>query len=79
LHEWAIGAGDGAVASVHGAWLVNDKLDSPHRELDNITAEIYFAWADDDPTATVEEMKVMGQAKHRLRVMTMGSINSEHA
>jgi carboxymethylenebutenolidase len=52
----------GAVASVHGAWLVNDKPDSPHRELDNIAAEVYFAWADDDPTATLEEMKLMDQA-----------------
>ncbi len=51
-----------AVASVHGAWLVNDKPDSPHRELDQITAEVYFAWADNDPTATAEELQVMDAA-----------------
>jgi len=51
-----------AVASIHGAWLVNDKADSPHREIDRIKAEVYFGWADNDPTATVEEMQVMDAA-----------------
>lgn len=51
-----------AVASVHGAWLVNDKPDSPHRELDQITGEVYFAWADNDPTAPVEELEIMEAA-----------------
>ncbi len=41
-----------AVASIHGAWLVSDKVDSPHRQL-------YFGWADNDPTATREEMEIM--------------------
>jgi carboxymethylenebutenolidase len=51
-----------AIASVHGAWLVNDKPDSPHRQIDNINAEVYFAWADNDPTATAEELKMMDAA-----------------
>ncbi len=51
-----------AVASIHGAWLVSDKADSPHRQLDRITAEVYFAWADNDPTATRDEMQVMDKA-----------------
>ena len=51
-----------AIASVHGAWVVTDKPDSPHLQLDRIKAEAYFAWADDDPTATAEERALMDQA-----------------
>ena len=52
----------GAIASVHGAWVVTDKDDSPHLQIDNIQSEVYFAWADDDPTATPEERDIMDQA-----------------
>ncbi len=52
----------GAIASVHGAWVVTDKPDSPHRQIDGIKAEVYFAWADNDPTATAEEHDIMDQA-----------------
>ena len=51
-----------AVASVHGAWLVSDKDDSPHKQLDKIKGEVYFGWADNDPTATREEMEIMDKA-----------------
>ena len=51
-----------AIASVHGAWVVTDKEDSPHLDIDQIQAEVYFAWADDDPTATAEEREIMGAA-----------------
>ena len=51
-----------AIASVHGAWVVTDKDDSPHTQIDKIKAEVYFAWADDDPTATAEEHEIMDQA-----------------
>ncbi|MDZ7679776.1 MAG: dienelactone hydrolase family protein [Acidimicrobiales bacterium] len=52
-----------AVASIHGAWLVaEDRDDSPHREVDQIRAEVYFAWADDDPTAPAEQIPVMESA-----------------
>ena len=49
----------GGVASIHGAWLVTDKDNSPHKNLDSIEAEVYFGWADNDPTATPEELKIM--------------------
>ena len=52
----------GAIASVHGAWVVTDKDDSPHLQIDKIQSEVYFAWADDDPTATPEERDIMDQA-----------------
>ena len=51
-----------AIASVHGAWVVTRDDDSPHRQIDQIKAEVYFGWADEDPTATVDEMKIMDQA-----------------
>ncbi len=52
----------GAIASLHGAWVVTREDDSPHRQIDQIKAEVYFGWADEDPTATVDDMKVMDQA-----------------
>lgn len=52
----------GAIASVHGAWVVTDKPNSPHRQIDQIEAELYFAWADNDPTATPEERQLMDEA-----------------
>ncbi|MCY3818086.1 MAG: dienelactone hydrolase family protein [Gammaproteobacteria bacterium] len=51
-----------AIASVHGAWVVTHEDDSPHRQIDRIKVEVYFGWADEDPTATVDEMKIMDQA-----------------
>lgn len=42
-----------AAASIHGAWLVRDTPDSPHLGLDRATAECYFGWCDNDPTAPV--------------------------
>jgi carboxymethylenebutenolidase len=51
-----------AVASIHGAWLVSDQDDSPHKEIDQIKGEVYFGWADDDPTATREELEIMDKA-----------------
>jgi len=51
-----------AVASIHGAWLVTDQPDSPHLGLDAVTAEVYFGWADNDPTAPPEHVPVMREA-----------------
>jgi carboxymethylenebutenolidase len=46
-------------ASIHGAWLVREGDDSPHRGLDDVQAEVYFAWCDNDPTAPVADMEVI--------------------
>lgn len=51
-----------AIASIHGAWVVTDKPDSPHLQIDQIKAEVYFGWADNDPTATADEMQIMDRA-----------------
>ena len=71
----SLGQTVGAIASVHGAWVVTDKPDSPHLQMDNISAEVYFAWADNDPTATAQERDIMAQAlidsgvRHRIDFM----------
>jgi carboxymethylenebutenolidase len=51
-----------AVASIHGAWLVRDTPDSPHLGLDGVRAEIYFGWADGDPTAPPEHVPIMRES-----------------
>ncbi len=51
-----------AVASIHGAWLVSDAEDSAHRNLDRITAEVFFGWCDNDATAPREHVPIMRQA-----------------
>lgn len=64
-----------AVASIHGAWLVTDEPDSPHLDVDRIAAEVYFGWADDDPTAPAEEIPLVEQSltdagvRHRIDFM----------
>jgi carboxymethylenebutenolidase len=64
-----------AGASIHGAWLVSDADDSVHRHVDRIQAELYFGWADDDPTAPREDLAVMDKAltdagvRHRIDFM----------
>ena len=51
-----------AAASIHGAWLVRDTPDSPHTGLDPVTAELYFAWCADDPTAPESDMPILEDA-----------------
>jgi carboxymethylenebutenolidase len=57
-----------AVASIHGAWLVLDDEDSPHRGLQSVTAEVYMAWCDKDETAPAETIPVMRQALEKAGV-----------
>ena len=51
-----------ATASIHGAWLVKDTPDSPHLGLENVKAEMYFGWADNDATAPPETVEPMRAA-----------------
>ncbi len=57
-----------AVASIHGAWLVRESEDSPHLGLDTVRAEVYFGWADNDPTAPPETVPVMRAALEKAGV-----------
>jgi carboxymethylenebutenolidase len=51
-----------AVASIHGAALVRDSEDSPHKGLDRVKAEVYLAWCDPDPSAPAETIPVFRDA-----------------
>lgn len=51
-----------AVASIHGAWMVRQGDDSPHLGLESVAAEIYLGWADNDPTAPVEDLHTLEEA-----------------
>ena len=48
-----------AAASIHGAWLVRPGDDSPHLNMDQTQAELYFAWCDNDPTAPKEDLETL--------------------
>ena len=50
------------VASIHGAWLVRDRDDSPHLGLDAVTAEVYLGWCDNDETAPASDVPIMEAA-----------------
>lgn len=51
-----------AVASIHGAWLVRDRDDSPHLGLDTVNAEVYLGWCADDATAPETDVPIMRKA-----------------
>lgn len=51
-----------AAASLHGAWFVTDKPDSSHKNVDKIKGELYFGWADEDPTAPISDLDAMKAA-----------------
>lgn len=57
-----------AAASIHGAWLMRDTDDSPHHALSAVTAELYFGWCDNDPTAPPEHLAVVRAALERAGV-----------
>ncbi len=69
-----------AVASIHGAWMVRDGTDSPHLGLDNVRAEIYLGWCDNDATAPPETMRVFRESLDTAEVdYTLDWItNAEH-
>jgi carboxymethylenebutenolidase len=51
-----------AGASIHPGSLVVDEPSSPHRHLDKVRAELYFGIADNDRTATPEQMEELEKA-----------------
>ncbi|PWI10700.1 dienelactone hydrolase [Streptomyces sp. NWU339] len=63
-----------AAAGFHGAGLAPDAPDSPHLLADRITAELYFAHADQDPSMPEEQIERLEQAltaagvRHRCEV-----------
>jgi len=51
-----------ALASFHGGGLVTDAPDSPHRSAAQISAEMYFGHADEDPSMTAEQIATLERA-----------------
>jgi carboxymethylenebutenolidase len=51
-----------ALAGFHGGGLVSDDDDSPHRSAKELTAEVYFAHAEHDPSMTPENIAALEQA-----------------
>ena len=68
-----------AAASIHGAWLVRDTADSPHLGLGPVTAEAYFAWCADDPTAPAETVAPMEEALQAAGITyTIDHVQAQH-
>lgn len=51
-----------AGASIHPGGLVAEDASSPHLGVDKVKGELYFGIADNDPTATPEQMEVLEKA-----------------
>jgi carboxymethylenebutenolidase len=50
-----------ALAGFHAGGLVTDAPDSPHLSATNITAELYFGFADNDRSMTSEQISTLVQ------------------
>jgi carboxymethylenebutenolidase len=51
-----------AIAAFHAGRLVTDQPDSPHRSVGAITGEAYFGHADNDPSATPDQIRTLEAA-----------------
>ncbi|MCW8383742.1 dienelactone hydrolase family protein [Streptomyces justiciae] len=51
-----------AAAGFHGGWLASEAPDSPHLLADRITAELYFAHADEDPSMPEDQVRRLEKA-----------------
>jgi carboxymethylenebutenolidase len=51
-----------SLAAFHSGGLVTDDRDSPHRSIGDLSAELYFGFADDDPSMTAEQIAVLEEA-----------------
>jgi carboxymethylenebutenolidase len=67
LHAAARKPGDfAAAAGIHPSALVTDKPDSPHLEVGEIRGEVYFAFAENDQSATAENVdRFRGELEQR--------------
>ncbi len=63
---WRIAAADpdrvGALAGFHAGGLVTDAPDSPHLSADELKAELYFGFADQDPSMSAEQIAQLDAA-----------------
>jgi carboxymethylenebutenolidase len=60
-----------ALAGFHAGGLVTDAPESPHRSAGDLKAELYFGFADQDPSMTAEQIatleRTLGDAGARYR------------
>jgi carboxymethylenebutenolidase len=54
-----------AAAGAHPGALVNDQPDSPHHDVPKVRGELYFAFAENDRSATAENVKLFRQELER--------------
>jgi len=57
-----------AAAAIHPGSLITDKPDSPHHDLAGVRGELFFAFAENDRTATPELIDRFREELHRNRV-----------
>jgi carboxymethylenebutenolidase len=57
-----------AAAGIHPGALVNDRPDSPHHELTKVRGELYFAFAEQDRSATLESIETFRAAMEDAKV-----------
>jgi len=58
-----------AAAGIHPGALVTDQPDSPHHGVPNVRGELYFAFAENDRTATAENVELFRQELEKHGVM----------
>jgi carboxymethylenebutenolidase len=63
-----------ALAGFHVGGLVTDDPASPHRSADELRAEVYFGFADQDPSMTAEQIAVLEQALEEARVKSRSEV-----
>ena len=51
-----------ALAGFHAGGLVSDDPESPHASASELDAELYFGFADQDPSMSAEQMATLGRA-----------------
>jgi carboxymethylenebutenolidase len=52
----------GALGGFHAGGLVTDAPDSPHRSVGELQAELYFGFADNDPSMSAEQIQTLERA-----------------
>jgi carboxymethylenebutenolidase len=63
-----------ALAGFHAGGLVTDAPDSPHRSAGEVQAELYFGFADQDPSMTAEQIETLRQALDEGKVRYLAEV-----
>ncbi|MBV8682234.1 MAG: dienelactone hydrolase family protein [Caulobacteraceae bacterium] len=70
-----------AAASIYGTYLVTDRPDSPHVQAHKTKAELYFACAETDPWASMEDVETLKRSLQSSNVAAEVEVywGAEHA